>query len=183
MSVESEFKAMKALFEVWAETGVPTGIKYPKTQSDAVGWKCEQFGIKGVGSRREFRTTSLKYGPLVKEIRGLVAKLKAVDEIVTLTRASGKAEPAIETKRRAYRTQKARRVAAEGDAAHCRAMLENTLTQLQETRQTLASLERDLKVEHQRTTALKRENLELQEDNAQLKRILATKSGILHLVE
>ncbi|WP_378950030.1 hypothetical protein [Mesorhizobium sp. ANAO-SY3R2] len=178
MSVESEFKAIKALFEVWAVAGVPTGIRYPKTQSGAVGWSCEQFGIKGVGSRRDFRTTSPEHGTIVKEIKDLIAKLKPVEEVGTLKRNNGKVEAA-----RGYRTQKERRFAAEDQTAHYRAMLENTLTQLQETRQTLASLERDLKVELQRAAELRRENAKFQEDNAQLKRLLVTRNGILHIVE
>ncbi|MGN6448991.1 MAG: hypothetical protein ACTHLK_10430 [Brucella intermedia] len=183
MSVESEFKAMKALFEIWAESGVPTGIKYPKTQSDAVGWSCEQFGIKGVGSRREFKTTSLRYGMIVKEIKALIAKLKPIEEVRRLGRETGEAASAIKPKKRVYRSQKARRVAAENDTAHYRAMLENTLTQLQETRQTLGSLERDFKVERQRMAELKRTNAKLEEDNAQLKQMLSTRSGVLQLVD
>jgi chromosome segregation ATPase len=183
LSVEFEFKAMKALFQTWAESGVPAGIRYPKTQSDAVGWSCEQFGIKGVGSKRDFKTTSPTYGPIVKEIRALIAKLKPVDELRKLRRETGDAASAIKPKKRVYRTQKARRVAAENDTAHFRAMLGNTLTQLHETRQTLGTLERDLKVERQLTAELKRENAKLEGDNAQLKQMLAARSGVLQLVD
>ncbi|RVA54219.1 hypothetical protein EN933_10915 [Mesorhizobium sp. M7A.F.Ca.US.001.01.1.1] len=174
---------MKALFEVWAESGVPTAISYPKSQSDAVGWSCAQFGIKGVGSRREFRTTSPTHGTIVKEIKALIARLKPVEEVRTLARETGGGASAIKPQKRIYRTQKARRVSAENDTAHYRAMLENTLTQLQETRQTLENLERDLKVERQRTADLKRENAKLEADNAHLKRLLAMRDGVLQLVD
>lgn len=183
MSVESEFRAMKALFGVWAKTGVPTGIRYPRSQSGAVGWSCAQFGIKGVGSRREFNTTHPRYGTIVREIRSLIAQLKPVEEVGRPKHGSSTAASSTGTKKRTYRTQKARRLAAEADAAHHRATLENTLIQLQATRQTLVSLERDLKVEHQRTAELKRENAKLEGDNAQLRQMLAMKSGILRLVD
>lgn len=159
------------------------GVEFPKSQSDAVGWKCEQFGIKGVGSRREFRTTHPEYGAIVKEIRGLIPKLRPVDQAAAQSNGHSKSETTIGGGKRVYRTQKARRIAAEDKAAHYQVMLENTLTQLQQMRQTLAGLERDLKVERQHAVDLKRENAKLREDNAQLNRLLATRSGTLHVID
>jgi chromosome segregation ATPase len=171
------------LFEAWAQAGVPAGIDYPKTQSDAVGWKCERFGIKGVGSRREFRATNPEYGAIVKEIKALIAKLRPEGDTATQPNDGGRSGTAIGGRKRIYRTQKARRIAAEDSSARYKAMLENTLTQLHETRQALASLERDLKVERQLVVDLKRENAKLQDDSAQLKRQMAMRSGVLHALD
>lgn len=171
---------MKGLFETWAQTGVPAGIDYPKTQSDAVGWKCERFGVKGVGSRREFRTTNPEHGAIVKEIKVLIAKLRPEADTATQPNGGRQSDTAVGGQKRIYRTQKARRIAAEDSAAHYKVMLENTLAQLHETRQALASLERDVKVERQLVVDLKRENAKLQDDSAQLKRQLAMRGGVLY---
>jgi hypothetical protein len=173
---------MKDLFELWVETGVPHGVKYPRTQSGAVGWSCPQFGIVGVGSKREFNSTHAVYGPIVKEISALTKRLRPVEEVLKFKRENpelaAKPKPT-----REYKTQKARRVAAEDETKRATKMLESTLKQLQESRQKIESAERDLAFERRNVSDLQKKVFRLETETAELKRMLAAKSGVLQLVE
>lgn len=185
MSKMPEFEKIKALFTTWVETGVPNGIEYPKTQSAAVGWKCEQFGISGVGTKTYFNTRSPEYGKIVQEIKALIAQLKPQAEVRKLSRKQANVPapvPAPENKR-VYVPQATRTYRAQSQAKEFEAELIATVTQLQQTREALVSLELSLKIERQATERLRAEKAKLEQDNARLTRLLAAKTGLLHVVE
>ncbi|OAP38432.1 hypothetical protein AU381_22970 [Sinorhizobium glycinis] len=182
MSKMPEFEAMKALFARWNETGVPKGITYPKSQSDAVGWSCKEFGIKGIGSRREFRTTHETYGPIVKEIKELIAGLKPETAVY---KPNPKVEAATNParKKRTYKTQKARRRAAEVKQAEYQVILESELKKHQEDREELSAARRDLIVEQQLSERLRGEVAKLEAEVARLKQMLVGRGSVLQLVD
>ncbi|MBA8835161.1 hypothetical protein [Rhizobium leguminosarum] len=184
MSKMSEFEAIKALFTKWNESGVPKGIAYPKTQSDAVGWSCREFGIEGIGSRREFRSTHEEYGTIVLEIRDLIAGLKPESEVDRRKKTQHvPAETAAPAKKRINKTQKARRRAAEVKREEYRVMLVAELEKHHAVREELGSAKRDLIIEKQHSEHLQTEIAALKAENASLKQKLVGKGGVLQLVD
>lgn len=183
MSKIAEFEKMKALFSEWAESGVPRGVDYPKTQTEAVGWKSERFGVVGVGSKSYFKTTHPEYGAIVTEIKELIAKLKPESEVQKRHRDSVAQEAPKKPAGRTYKSQKARRVTAEDLSASLTAENISLLGQLHTVREELAASQLALKVERQTTEQLRQDRAKLEEDNAKLTRKLAVRSGILQVVE
>ncbi len=175
MSKMAEFEAIKALFTKWNESGVPKGIAFPKTQSEAVGWSCKEFGIEGIGSRREFRRTHKEYGTIVLEIKDLIAGLKPQSEVRRSGKKSDPTQTPAPAKNRVYKTQKSRRRAAEVEREEYRVMLVAELEKHQEVREELGSAKRDLMNLQTEIDALKAEN-------ASLKQKLIGKGATLQLV-
>ncbi|MGR9457142.1 hypothetical protein ACU8V1_14360 [Rhizobium leguminosarum] len=182
MSKMPEFEAIKALFTEWNKSGVPDGISYPKTQSEAVGWSCKEFGIEGVGSRREFKSTHETFGTIVIEIKELIAGLKPRSEIQRLKKAK---PPAADPpgKKRPSKTQKARRKAAEQKQEEYRVMLTDELKKHHAVREELGSTRRNLIIEQQRLAQLENEIIALKAENAALKQKLVGQGAVLQLVE
>ncbi|MEH6691140.1 MAG: hypothetical protein V7774_08150 [Pseudorhizobium pelagicum] len=184
MSKMTEFEKIRDLFKKWVETGVPAGVDFPRTQTEAVGWKCERFDIVGVGSKSYFKTTSPDYGRIVTEIKALIAELKPESEVRRLARQrSEKAEVDPPVEKREYKTQKARRHAAEDKAASLQAENTSLLSQLQEKLDELAAKRLSIKMEREIAERLRRDVAQLEVDNARLTRMLAARSGVLHVVE
>lgn len=183
MSKLAEFEKMKALFSDWAEHGVPIGIDYPKTQSEAVGWKNERFGITGVGSKSYFKTTHPEYGKIVKDIKELIARLTPENEVEKRKRDNIGEEYPNKTAGRVYKTQKARRIAAEDLSASLKAENISLLSQMHNIREDLSAARLALKIERQAAENLRSEKAKLEEDNAKLTRLLASRSGLFQVVE
>lgn len=183
MTKSAEFERIKALFSQWVKNGVPSGVAYPKTQSEAVGWKCEPYGIVGVGSKSYFRTTHPEYGNIVKEIKELIAKLRPEGELQKRKRDDVVQEASKKPAGRIYKSQKARRITAEDLSASLTAENNSLLSQLQNVREELASTQLSLKIERQTSKQLQDDSAKLKEDNAKLTRMLAARNGILQVVE
>ncbi len=184
MSKMAEFEKIRALFTAWAEHGVPAGVAYPRTQTEAVGWKCEQFGIIGIGSKSYFKTTSVEYGLIVSEIKDLISRLKPEDEVQRLTsRKAEQGEAPVGTNKRVYKTQKARRHLAEDRASSLDAENISLLSQLQQTREELAAVQLKLKIAQQTVEQMRQDKAKSDEDNARLTRMLAARQGLLQVVE
>ncbi|MBY3177563.1 hypothetical protein HFO27_23465 [Rhizobium leguminosarum] len=185
MSKMAEFEKIRDLFTVWVKNGVPKGVAYPRTQTEAVGWKCEEFGVsEGIGSKAYFKSTHPEYGAIVKEIAALAPRLKPEEEVRKLAHHTTRVEVAPTLpKGRPYKTQKAKRRAAEDLSESLQADNIGILKQLQEARNELAAVKLSLAVERQDGNRLRREKSQLEADNARLTRLLATKNGLLSVVE
>jgi hypothetical protein len=184
MSKMAEFEKIRDLFTVWVEKGVPKGVAYPRTQTEAVGWKCEKFGVlEGVGSKAYFKSTHPEYGAIVLEIAALAPRLKTEEEVRKLAHLTTQAVASTLPKSRPYKTQKAKRRAAEDLSESLQADNIGILKQLQEARNELAAVKLSLAVERQDGSRLRREKSQLETDNGRLTRLLAAKNGLLSVVE
>ncbi|MBB3147204.1 putative Zn-dependent protease [Phyllobacterium trifolii] len=166
-SVADRLTSLRDLFSKWAVAGVPSGVDYPKSLNQARNWSNESLGIVKVGSKRDFTTTHPVYGAAVREINALIKKLGPPKNISP----------------RVYKSQKARRLAAEDESRQYKEMLKQITKQWHETRFALESIQRDLVVERQDSKRLNQENQQLAQSLAKLKRELSNKSNPLRVVE
>ncbi len=181
LSVAERLEAMLIRYTEWVETGVPTGVDFKTSLSAAHNWSCPEHGIFAVSSKRDWNTKSPVHGPIVSQIGKLLKRLRPVEEVQreksNAVSATGKVAV------RPYKTQKARRVAAEDEAETLKLMLEATSRKYHELGHKMERLEIDLRVQKVRNEELQRRNQALELENARLKRMLASGHGGLKLVE
>ena len=181
LSVAERLEAMLIRYTEWVETGVPTGVDFKTSLSAAHNWSCPEFGIFAVNSKRDWNTKSPVHGPMVSQIGKLLKRLRSVDE-VQRENLNSVSEPGKRTVR-PYKTQKARRVAAEDEAESLKMMLEATSQKYHQLSHKMERVEIDLSVQKVRNEELERRNQDLELENARLKRMLASGHGGLKLVE
>ena len=140
--------------------------------------------MEGVGSKAYFKSTHPEYGSIVKEIGALAIKLKPADEVKRLARTAVKAPLLVPSvSKRQYKTQRARRHAAEDRASGIEAENIGLMGQIHSLREELASAKKSLTFEEQTTARLRADVAQLEEEKARLTRALATRNGIFQLVE
>lgn len=183
LSVSERLEAMVERYKEWVENGVPAGVDFKTTLTAAHNWSCPAYGIFAVASKREWNTKSQDYGKTVTEIGKLLKKLRPYDAVQQEKAASSIATEKGKPTRRVYKTQKARRVAAEDETETLKGMLETTNKKYHQLSHKLESFEIDLSAQKVRNDELERRNEALEVENARLKRLLVSKSGVLQLVE
>jgi hypothetical protein len=168
LSVSDRLAALKALFSKWALDGVPSGLAFPKSLRALLTWTCPPAGILiPIGSKRDISMRSSEYKADVQQINALIKKLKPV---------------ATQPKKRVYTTSKARRVAAEDESALYKSLLDGVTKQWEELSEDFESVNRDYISERHENSVLRKELAELQQENALLKRKLASKDGVLSVI-
>lgn len=166
-SVLERLGALKTLFSIWVKSGVPVGIKYPKSMTAARTWTCPEHGIHShVGSKREYNTKHPRYGETVAEIGELVTKL----------------QPLIVQKKRKVETTKAKSERLDSLMVSYKAMLEGVTKQNGELDDALVKTTNALGVEKVRSEGLQRKVDALEDEVAALKRELANLGGKLRVV-
>lgn len=167
-SVLDRLQALKTLFAKWGLSGVPTGLNYPKSLNALLTWTCPDHGIEfPIGSKRDISKKSSDYKAHVQQIDLLIRKLKP---------------EAKQPKKRVYKTQKARRVAAEDQSSLYKTLLDGVTKQWEEVSEELESVKRDYVAERHENGVLRKELSEARQENALLKRKLASKDGLLTVV-
>lgn len=177
MGVKQQLEAMKAVFTKWKEHGVPKGIKVPTNITDAVGWKCLEFGIQGVGSKRDLNTKSSKHKSLCEEVAVLLGELRspraaAVDD--------QKPEPA--KPKRQYVSREVRDRVTKEQMRSLRKQVEMANAKVHVVRDLNDVIEGALKREQFANKSLSDRISTLEAENAELKRIVATQGGALTLI-
>jgi len=167
-AVALRLDALEKLFEKWKATGVPEGITYPTSMNQLLVWTSAKFGItEPLNSKRDISTKAGKHKEAAQRVSDLISKLA----------------PEKPKAKRVYKTQKARRVHAEGSRDEYKTLLEGVTQQWQELRDKVEGKERDLVVVQQRLREVCDERDRLREENAVLTRELAAFSPGLRVVQ
>ncbi|MBM3092213.1 hypothetical protein GFB56_15510 [Ensifer sp. T173] len=179
MAVKQQLEAMKVLFEKWVEKGVPKGVTVPRTLSDAVGWSCPEFGIRGVGSKRDLNTKSEKYSEESTEIARLLDDLYSA---AVKGPGEAKVEPEKPKRKRQYVSREVRDLATEERLKGLKKQVELANGKVHVARDLVDAAEAALKRERYTIKQLTSTIKSLEAENAELKRIVATQGGALTLV-
>jgi GAF domain-containing protein len=167
-SVSERYSALIALFSQWSESGLPSDVKIPKSTSAARTWTCPEHGIPvGIGSKRDFSSNHPVYGKSVRALAKLVSGLQSAPVERPRTTETAKA--------------KVRRL--ELLAQQYKARLEGVSTQFSEADEALTKALSNLAAETERNRSLQRKLDLLADENARLKRELASGGVGLRVVE
>jgi len=183
LTVSERLELMVARYTEWVEVGVPAGVDFKKSLTAAHEWSCPEYGIHAVISKRDWNTKSKVHGKVVAQIGKLLKKLRPFEEVQREKAVEATAKEKGSPKPRVYTTQRARRLAAEDDAENYKVMLEATAKKYHEVAYASEKQRVDLGFRKARNDELERRIGALEQENAQLKRMVASKSGVLQLVE
>lgn len=168
LSVHDRLLALKTLFSKWALGGVPPGVVYPKSLRALLKWTCPEHGIATpIGSKRDLSKKSSEYK----------VDVQAIDALLKDLHSSAKLPP-----KRVYKTQKAKRVRAEDQTKLYKTLLDGVTKQWEEVSEELEGASRDLFAERHQNGLLRKEVDELKQENALLKRKLASKDTLLTVI-
>lgn len=166
-AVALRLDALEKLFGNWKECGVPEGVTYPTSMNQLLVWTSPKFGItETLKSKRDISTKAGDHKEAALRVSHLIAKL-----------APEKLKP-----KRVGKTQKARRVHAEGARDEYKVLLEGVTEQWQTLRDIVEGKERDLVVVRRHLREVSEERERLREENATLTRELAALSPGLRVV-
>ncbi|TBC84263.1 hypothetical protein [Rhizobium ruizarguesonis] len=178
LSVAERLAAMVERYEEWVREGVPAGVDFKTSLTQAHNWSCPEYGIFAVASKRDWNTNSKEHGKIVTKIGKLLKRLRPYD-VVQREKGLDDVEGGKEgSSRRVYKTQKARRISAEDEASLVTGMLEATTKKYHELSYKLQRSETDCQFLKVQNLELQKNNDALAAENARLKRLLAPASGL-----
>lgn len=164
LKVHQRVKQMRQVFETWAVEGYPSDVILPESLNEARQWEAVEHGIAKIGSKRDFTTRHPVWGEDVEAILSLLRSLKPRE------------------KKRVYKSEASRRIAAQANASESEALLKRVTGQWHEAREELRYANSRIEQLLMDVQILNEQKGELEADNAKLRKALAERDGPLRVI-